>query len=210
MIKPKATEIKPKKRVFMKKINTNRMLYAAFFAALTAVSAWISIPTPIPFTLQTLTVFLALMTLGGSLGTLSVVIYVSLGILGLPVFSGFGAGLGYLFGAGGGYIIGFIIAALLYALLERICGSNDKISLVYSFVCLAVIYTFGSLWFSFVFAKENSFFAALFTTALPFLLPDAIKIFVAYGISKRLKRFVERENKLKKQTSHSIQNTSKE
>ena len=84
------------------------MAYIGLFAVVIAICSWISIPTVVPFTLQTFAVFLAVAILGGKRGTLSVIVYVLLGADGLPVFSGFKGGFGVLLNTTGGYIIGFI------------------------------------------------------------------------------------------------------
>lgn len=90
------------------------LAYIALMAALIALCAWISVPLgPVPFTMQTFGIFAALGLLGGRRGTLAFLIYLLLGIVGLPVFSGFSAGAGVLFGATGGYLLGYLAAALL-------------------------------------------------------------------------------------------------
>ena len=94
--------------------------YIALFAALIAVCAFITIPMPLPFisfTLQTFGVFAALGILGGRDGTTAVAVYILLGAIGVPVFSGFRGGFGVLIGPTGGYIAGFLGAALVYWLL---------------------------------------------------------------------------------------------
>ena len=89
------------------------LAYIALMAALIALCAWISVPLgPVPFTMQTFGIFAALGLLGGRRGTLAFLIYLLLGIVGLPVFSGFSAGAGVLFGATGGYLLGYLAAAL--------------------------------------------------------------------------------------------------
>ena len=93
-------------------MRTQELARAALFAALIAICSWISIPTAVPFTLQTFAVFLALGVLGGKLGTLSVAVYLLLGAVGLPVFAGFQGGLGALLGATGGYLAGFLLTLL--------------------------------------------------------------------------------------------------
>ena len=95
------------------KMRTVDMAYIAMFAVVMAVCAWISIPAAVPFTLQTLGVFLAVGMLGGKRGTLAVLIYLLLGAVGMPVFAGFNGGLGYMLGATGGYIVGFVLSALV-------------------------------------------------------------------------------------------------
>ena len=94
-------------------IKTRDIAYIAFFAVVIAVCSWISIPTVVPFTLQTFAVFLTMGVLGGKRGTLAVLVYILMGTLGIPVFSGFTGGIGIIAGTTGGYIVGFIFSALL-------------------------------------------------------------------------------------------------
>ena len=90
-------------------------ILCALFAALLAICAWLSLPVAdISFTMQTFGVFTALGLLGGKRGTLSIALYLLLGIAGLPVFAGFQGGLGVLLGSTGGYIWGFLLAGLVY------------------------------------------------------------------------------------------------
>ena len=89
-------------------MKTRDLTLIAVFAAVIAVCAWISIPAAVPFTLQTLGIFLAVGLLGGRRGTISVGVYLLLGAVGAPVFSGFNGGIGYLLGATGGYLLGFL------------------------------------------------------------------------------------------------------
>jgi len=90
------------------------MTHAALFGALTALGAYILLPVPpVPITLQTLFLYLAAAVLGGALGAWSQIVYLLLGVIGLPVFAGGKAGLGVLTGPTGGYLAGFIPAAWL-------------------------------------------------------------------------------------------------
>lgn len=170
----------------MRNVNIRKMLYVAVFSAILAVSAWISIPSAVPFTLQTFALFFAFMTIGGASGAVAALIYIALGLVGLPVFSGFGAGLGAILGAGGGFIIAFPLAGVLYAALEAFLGAGRKRKLIYASASLAFIYLCGSLWFSFVYAGGAGFTEALTLTVLPFIVPDAIKIMLAFYASERI------------------------
>ena len=124
------------------KISAKNMVLCSLFAALTAVCAWISIPVfDIAFTLQTLSVFLCLGLLGGRRGFAAVLIYLLLGVAGLPVFSGFKGGVGTLLGVTGGYLCGFLAAALLYRLLEP--AGKLPAMIAGQLAC----YLCGSLWF---------------------------------------------------------------
>ena len=106
------------------KIRTQDIAYIAIFTALMAVCSWISIPTAIPFTLQTMAVVLAVGLLGGKRGTLAVTAYVLLGAVGAPVFANFSGGIGILLGQTGGYILGFIGSALVIWAMERFLGGK--------------------------------------------------------------------------------------
>ena len=105
-----------------RKYETVDLAYMALGAVLIALCSWISIPAVVPFTMQTFAVFLVLLVLGGRRGTMTIVVYVLLGAVGLPVFSQFGAGIGVLLGSTGGYILGFIFMGLTYRLVTGAAG----------------------------------------------------------------------------------------
>ena len=98
------------------------LAFIGLFSVLIAVCSWITIPGPVPFTLQTFGIFCALGMLGGKRGTCSILVYILLGIIGIPVFSGFTGGVGQLLGMTGGYIVGFLLMGLLYWLVTRLAG----------------------------------------------------------------------------------------
>ena len=102
-------------KTIKKQFTTKEMVLIAMFAAIMAVCSWITIPIgEIGITLQTFAVFCALGILGGRNGFFSVIVFILLGAIGLPVFSGFKGGIGALTGPTGGYILGFIFMALIY------------------------------------------------------------------------------------------------
>ena len=164
------------------------MIYIALMTVVIALCSWISIPSVVPFTMQTFAVFCALLLLGGRRGFLSVLLYILLGAFGLPVFSGFRGGLGVLLGPTGGYILGFLLGALLFWLLE-----GRLRELVMLILALFVCYLFGTVWFVYVYSsggKEIGFGAALMLCVLPYLLPDAIKMLLAFVLARRVKKAV--------------------
>lgn len=107
----------------MEKNNLKEMVFAALFAALTAAVAWFKIPlpfTPVPITLQTLVVLMSGAMLGPYYGALSMIIYLVLGAIGLPVFAGGSSGIGALLGPTGGYLFSYPIAAFVIGkMLEK-------------------------------------------------------------------------------------------
>ena len=163
------------------------MTYASMFGALTALGAYIMIPLPpVPITLQTLFVLLAGALLGGYLGALSQVVYILLGIIGLPVFSGGKAGFGVLVGPTGGYLIGFVAGALLIGKLTSLKRDPGLLWLMGSMLAgIAVVYTLGIAQLMFI-AKLN-FIKAISVGLLPPLPGDIIKIVVAALICRKIR-----------------------
>lgn len=162
--------------------NIRNMTRCALTAALISVCAWITLPGPVPFTLQTLAVFLTLELLGGSLGTRAILVYLGLGLLGLPVFSGFRGGLGMLLGATGGFLMGFVLQGLAFLGLTKIHLPRLPAHLI----SLAVCYCFGAVWYG-VYAGEKSIAAVLAVCVVPFILPDLGKLALALWLGKRLR-----------------------
>ena len=119
----------------------------ALFAAIIAVCSQIQIPLTVPFTMQTFAVFSALAILGGKNGTISILIYIALGAIGIPVFAGFSGGIGVLFGTTGGYILGFLFSGLLYWLITHFLGTKLPVMIAAMALGLIVCYTFGTVWF---------------------------------------------------------------
>ena len=107
------------KKLTGKKLQTADMMYIALSAALITVCAWISIPAAVPFTLQTFAVCMTAGLLGLKRGTLTIIVYLLMGAVGLPVFTGFRGGLGAIFGTTGGYLAGFILTAFMRRILCR-------------------------------------------------------------------------------------------
>lgn len=175
------------------KISTIDLIYIAFGAALITVCSWISIPTVVPFTLQTFAVFAVLSILGGKRGTLSVLVYILLGAVGLPVFSGFKSGAAVLLGTTGGYIIGFLLTGLIYIAMEKISGRKQPFEVISLLLGLIACYTFGTIWFMNVYAAKTGpigIGAALSWCVIPFIIPDIIKLVIALLISNRVRNTV--------------------
>ena len=128
----------------MHKTKTLDMVYIGLMACLMTICSWISIPTVVPFTLQTMGVFLAVGLLGGKRGSLAVLVYILLGAVGLPVFSGFKGGIGALLGTTGGYIVGFLASALVMWAMEKAFGKAKWVLPVSMVLGLIACYAIGT------------------------------------------------------------------
>lgn len=175
------------------KLKTKDLALCALFAALIAVCAWISIPATVPFTLQTFAIFAALGLLGGKRGTVAVAVYLLLGAIGVPVFAGFQGGIGALLGTTGGYLLGFLLTALIVWGMEARFGSKTGVFLLSAVLGMLVCYAFGTAWYLVVYALTKgaiSLATALGWCVVPFLIPDAVKIALAVLLRGRLKRHI--------------------
>ncbi|MBQ1502591.1 MAG: biotin transporter BioY, partial [Clostridia bacterium] len=158
-----------------KKIPLRKITVIAQFAALTAICSWLQIPAiPIPFTMQTFAVFLSVYVLGMEKGFLSVLVYILLGVTGLPVFSKFQGGIGVIVGPTGGYIVGFLFTAITTGALLRLCREKPVPVCLSMLAGLLVCYVFGTVWliiFSRIATGDMTFISALKTAVLPFIVP---------------------------------------
>ena len=187
----------------------HNMSYIGLFAALIVVCSYLAVNVgEIPYTLQTLGVCVTAGLLGWKRGTLSVVVYILLGICGIPVFSGFKNFYALIGGASAGYVIGFIFTALLVGLATdymHLIGDKTKnktvgqvleltVLALAMVIGVAVCYFFGTLWFMFVYkgsATAENLQAALTYCVYPYIWADLIKIIVAALLVNRLQRFVK-------------------
>lgn len=173
--------------------NTRDMIYIAMFAIIIAICSWISVPATVPFTLQTFGVFVTVGVLGGKRGSLSVLVYLLLGVIGVPVFAGFSGGLGVLLGSTGGYIIGFLFSALIMWGMEMLFGKSNVVLVVSMIVGLLVCYLFGTVWFMSVYARTTGpigVMTALGWCVFPHIIPDGIKIVLAMILCKRMAKII--------------------
>lgn len=174
--------------VSRKIFSTREVVLIAMFSAIMAVCSWISVPTTIPFTLQTFGVFCTMSILGGKKGFFSILVYILLGAVGLPVFSGFSAGFSALTSYSGGYIWGFLFLALVFWGTEKILGNKLYIQIISLIVGMAVCYLCGTLWFMFV--TKSGFIYGLSACVAPYVLFDLLKLSFAVVISLRVKKYV--------------------
>ena len=157
------------------------MTRCALFTALIAVCSWLAIPFGDgAVTMQTLAVFLALGLLGGIWGGLSIVLYLSLGAVGLPIFAGFQGGFCVLLGPTGGFLWGFAGAAIAYRLMEKLLPLWTRLAL-----CQLICYACGVLWYYFAYGQAGLWVVVL-KTLIPYLLPDGLKLSLALLLIPKL------------------------
>jgi len=164
-----STMIKSKQHRFL----SQAVFYVLGILALT-LSSKIALPLlPVPVTLQTFMVLLIGMTYGSRLGTLTVGSYIAAGLMGAPVFASPIGGLSILLGPSGGYIMGFLPAALITGLLvERGWGNYRLTTAIAAFIGMAIMYTSGVLWLS----KYLGFQTAMTLGVTPFIMVCVLKI----------------------------------
>ncbi|MCR5736007.1 MAG: biotin transporter BioY [Lachnospiraceae bacterium] len=176
-----------------KGFTTVDLVYMAIGAALIALCSWISIPAAVPFTMQTFAVFCVIELLSGKRGMVSILVYILMGAIGIPVFSGFKGGIGSLLGPTGGYIIGFIFIALIYMAAERLFGDKLIVRITAMIIGLFICYAFGTAWFMLVYIRDNgavSLITALGWCVFPFIIPDMAKLFLATALSSRVRNHI--------------------
>lgn len=176
---------------------TARLTLCALFAALMAICSWISIPLPagVPINLGTLGVFLAAGLLGMKYGTISITAYIFLGAVGAPVFAGFRGGPSVIAGPTGGYIVGYLAAALIAGAIfgmrargekEQTAGAPSTARIMAGCLAgLAACYALGTVWF--IFLTKTGFAAAMLACVIPFLPGDAVKIAAAAVLIKKIR-----------------------
>ncbi len=163
------------------------MVFASMFAAMMAVGAYIKIPlpmSPVPVTLQILFVLLAGAMLGARWGTISVIVYLLLGIAGLPVFSGGSSGLGMIFGPTGGYLVGFIAGAFFVgALCDRYGRKHFHMNAIFMLLGLLFIYLFGII--QLINIANLTLSESLAIGFVPYVPGDILKLLISAFVASR-------------------------
>ena len=173
-------------------MKARNMALCGLFAAVLAVCAWIAIPAgDMVVTLQTFAVALTLWLLGGKRGSVAIFVYLLLGAMGAPVFSGFRGGMGALLGTTGGYLFGFMLTSSVYWLITSIVDS-PRSRLFAMIAGLLLCYGCGTAWYAYGYLDGSfaSLGLVLLKCVVPYLIPDSIKLFFAWLLARRLRRFV--------------------
>lgn len=176
-------------RTLSRIFGTKRITVCALCTTLMVICSWISIPLLIPFTLQTFAVCLISSLFGYATAVMSLVLYMLLGIFGLPVFSGFRAGVSVLAGPTGGYIIGFFATALCAGYFPERYGRTGAVLILSMSAGVILCYAFGTAWFVWVYMRSAapvSFASALSMCVVPYIPADAAKIVLSSMLVRRI------------------------
>ena len=150
--------------------------------------SWISIPAPVPFSLQSFGAVMLCLLLGKKQALFSIATYILLGIAGLPVFAGFRNGAAVITGPTGGYIPGFLFLPFI---IGRNSVKQDKKKLTtFLLICLGMlaVYTTGTMWYALVFSESrNGLLPILSLCVFPYIIPDIVKIILAMSCAEKLR-----------------------
>ena len=169
------------------KIRTKQMVLIALMTAVTCVLGPLSIPlpfSPVPISLTNFAIFLAIFILGMKSGTISFIIYLLLGAVGVPVFSSFRGGFQVLAGPTGGYLIGFIFLALIMGFALDHFDRKLVPTIIGMIIGMVVCYAFGTVWLAKLLSL--SFKEGLMMGVIPYLPGDAAKIIIAAIVGPKL------------------------
>lgn len=173
------------------KLNTQQMVLIALMTAITCILAPLSLPipiSPVPVTLTNLVLYVSVFILTWKQAALSYLVYLLLGIVGLPVFSGFTGGLAKVAGPTGGYLAGFIFLITISGIFVEKSSGKFRYAFYTAGILLgtAVTYLFGTIWLA---VQMNlTFSQALAAGVLPYLAGDAVKIVIALIIGPILRK----------------------
>lgn len=168
------------------------MIFIALFATLMCIGAWLHFPSPVPASMQTFVVFCALGLIGSKRTFIMLVLYVMMGSVGLPVFSGFTGGIGALTGPTAGFIWGFLLGVPVFYIFEK--KYSDKKSLIIGYIIYILLhYIPGAVWYC-IFTTSSltlsGLVASSLVTVVPFIIPDAVKLMLSFVTVKRLKSVI--------------------
>lgn len=164
---------------------TRNITYSALFVAIISICSIITIPTPVgvPFTLQTFSIALCGYILNKKYSVASVLTYLIIGCIGLPVFSGFQGGFGILIGKTGGFLIGFMPFVFLCSLASR-----KALRILLGIIGLLVCHIFGILWFAYITGIDIR--ESILLVSLPYLIKDILSLLLAYFFETKVRKIV--------------------
>lgn len=173
--------------------SVKQLALVGLMAAIICVLAPFALPipvSPVQISLGTLAIYFVLTVLGLKLGTISVIVYILLGLVGLPVFAGFTGGAGKLLGPSGGYILGYIFMALVCGFFIDKWDNNIFLSFLGFILGTAVLYLFGSLWL--IYQTSVTFSQAILAYVIPYIPGDLIKLILAMVLGRQVRKRLKR------------------
>lgn len=174
-------------------LSVKQLSLAGLMTAIICILAPFALPipvSPVQISLGTLAIYFVLTVLGLKLGTISVVVYILLGLAGLPVFAGFTGGAGKLLGPSGGFILGYIFMALICGFFIDKWGNNIFFSFLGFLLGTAVLYLFGSLWL--IYQTSVTLSQAILAYAVPYIPADLIKLILAMSLGRQVRKRLEK------------------
>lgn len=170
-----------------RKSNIYQMAIIGVMAAVICILGPLSIPIGVvPISFTNLAIYFALYTLGMKKGTISYIVYMLVGFVGIPVFSGFTGGPSKLLGPTGGYLIGFIFMAVIAGFFIDTFLDKRYLCFIGMVLGTVVCYIFGTIWLSY--QAHISVSAALAMGVIPFIPGDLVKILIAILIGPQIRR----------------------
>lgn len=171
-----------------------RLVVIATCVAFLSLCSWITLPFAVNFSLQLFAVFLICGCFSPTVSVSAIALYILLGLIGAPIFSGFSSGASAIMGASGGFIISFIFVSVIISAFRRYYSKNIFWYVLTMSLSLVVCYACGVLWYAFVFCYPNycSIGTAITVCVLPFIAFDIIKLLLAVLALKKLRPFIDR------------------
>lgn len=179
----------------MKFMTTKQLTMTALLAAIICILGPIALPlsfSPVPISLGTLGIYFALSVSDFKIGNLSIIVYILLGLVGLPVFASFTSGIGKLMGPTGGYIIGYIFLGLIYGFFLHKFSGKLVWNIVGMVLGTAVCYAFGTAWLGF--QLDKTFLQALSIGVIPYIPGDIAKMVIAIALATPIKVRLKKAN----------------
>ena len=178
-----------------KKFSITQIAVIGVMTAVICILAPFSLPIgPVPISFTNLAIYIALYVLGMKRGTISYLIYLLIGLVGVPVFSGFTGGPQKLFGPTGGYLIGFILMAIICGIFMEKSHANVWITSLGMVLGTIVAYLFGTVWF--IHQLDYTWGQALAVCVWPFIPFDLIKIVIAGILGKSIRHALSKAHLL--------------
>lgn len=170
-----------------------RLCVTALMSAVMCLLGPLSIPIgPVPISVMTLIIYLAVYLLGMRMGTISCIIYLMLGFVGLPVFAGYTGGAGKLLGPTGGYLVGYIFLALISGFIMEHFSYKRIWCITGMVLGTAVLYLFGTVWYAVL--MKSSLAQAAILCVQPFIIGDLAKIILAELVGQELRKRLKAAN----------------